>query len=111
TASDIADFGYSSAVRHDDAFAQMTTREKITYKPIDSIYPNQIQPRRVIPSALRHFFATPDTDKMAYGFQQWLKEIELERRGSTFPLNEYLTGEKTSRTEGIDRTDEELEQI
>ena len=110
SASDIADIGYGSAVGHNDPFSQMTTREKIAYKPIDSIHPNRMQPRRTFPTTIRQYFATSSHDDMAYFFEMWLKEVNVERK-SDFPLQAYLEGKETQRIEGVEKVDEEIEQI
>jgi hypothetical protein len=110
SASDIADIGYGSAVGHKDPFSQMTSREKITYKPIDSIHPNRMQPRRTFPTTIRQYFSTSSHDAMAYFFDHWLAEVNLERK-SDFPLKAYLEGAETQRIESVEKVDEEIEQI
>lgn len=109
SASDIADFGYSSARGYNDGLGQMTSREKIVFKPIEFIHPNRMQPRRALPSKVRHYFSESDIESMAYGFQLWFKEVELERQ-EDFPLDKYLEGEATHRVTNIEKMDTELEQ-
>ena len=110
TATDIANIGYSSDVDVKKDINQMSSREKITYRSIESIHPNRTQPRRVIPSTLRHFFKSPAADEMARGLEHWLKEIEVERR-SPFPLDDYLASHNTKRSEGFEKEEDKLEQI
>lgn len=108
--SDIADFGYNSAVGHGDPFSEKTNREKIVYKSINLIYPNQMQPRRTLPTGVRQYFSSPDSDAMEYFFGMWLKEINLERK-IDFPLRTYLEGKETQRIAGVEKIDEEIEQV
>jgi hypothetical protein len=109
SAADIADFGYRTAVGHDDRLAQMTNREKIVFKPIELIHQNRSQPRRALPSKVRPYFMDSDAESMAHGFQLWLEEVKVERK-SPFPLDELLAGKETSRVEGIETVDTDLEQ-
>lgn len=117
TASDIADVGYSSGIGHDDPLAKLGRgREKIRQTQIESISPNPSQPRRAIPASVRHYWSgSSDFESMASFFSNWLKDInEVERPlldiKEPFPLDDFLEGNQTSRTEGIDKEDE-LEQI
>ena len=109
SASDIADFGYSSARGHNDGLGQMTSREKIVFKPIDQIHQNRMQPRRALPFRIRHYFSSSDIESMQYGFEKWLTEVNVERK-SEFPLRDYLEGDETARVTNIEKMDTELEQ-
>lgn len=112
TASDFADAGYGSSIGHDDPFAKLSRRgEKIRMTEIEVIVPDVTQPRRAIPSSLRHHWSgLSDDDSMAHFFSMWLEEVNAERRemknGSPFPLDDYLSGNATARSEGIDKEDE-----
>lgn len=116
TASDIADVGYNSGIGHDDPLAKLgREREKIRQTLIDSISPNPSQPRRAIPFSVRHYWSgSSDFDSMATLFTHWLEEINLERQDmgiqEIFPLDDFLQGNQTNRTIGIDKEDE-LDQI
>ncbi|MEO1288706.1 MAG: ParB/RepB/Spo0J family partition protein [Chloroflexota bacterium] len=113
TASDFADAGYDSSIGHDDPFAKLgRNREKIRLTLINSIIPNQTQPRRAIPSSVRQYWSgLPDSDSMGHFFQKWLEEVNLERGGDErFPLDDYLSGNDTPRVATIDKEDE-LEQF
>jgi len=115
TGSDIADAGYNSSIGHDDPFAKLGRRgEKIRMTEIEVIVPDVTQPRRAIPSSLRQYWSgLSDEDSMANFFQNWLDEVNTERdftKNGKFPLDDYLSGNATARTAGIEQEDE-LEQI
>lgn len=116
TASDIADAGYGSSIRHDDAFAKLGRgREKIIRTSIEEIYPNITQPRRAIPAVMSQYWTGQiDVESMADFFEHWLNEIDLERQQShhdAFPLDAYLAGEATPRAQDAEGDEEQLEQI
>jgi hypothetical protein len=112
TASGIADQAYGSTVGHNDPFAQLgRNREKIVRKSIEEIYPNVTQPRRAIPSALRQYWnGNPSAASMGAFYRMWLREVELER-GSNFPLHDYLERNVTERSQHIDTSDQQLDQV
>lgn len=116
TASDIADAGYGSTIRHDDLFAKVGRgREKIVRTSIEDIVPNISQPRRAIPAVMsQHWSGQVDNESMAHFFDLWLKEIDVERnlaKHDTFPLDAYLAGEATPRAQHAESDEEKLEQI
>lgn len=112
TASGIADQAYGSTVGHNDPFAQLgRNREKIVRKSIEEIFPNATQPRRAVPSALRHYWnGNPSASSMGAFYRMWVQEVELER-GNAFPLHDFLSGKVTERSQHIDTSDQQLDQI
>lgn len=69
------------------------TVETVTRVPIESLNPDPMQPRRTIPALLRpYWIGRPDTEALAYLFNQWAREIADERQTS-YDLTEALTGE------------------
>lgn len=116
TASEIADAGYDSLVRHDDGFARINrNREKIVHTSIESISPNRSQPRRAIPSSVRQYWSgSSDFESMANFFNHWLKEINEERKSDgqeRFPLDAFINGETTERSKFLEDDEDQLEQI
>ncbi|MCA9892026.1 MAG: ParB N-terminal domain-containing protein [Anaerolineae bacterium] len=62
--------------------------------PIDEIYPDSAQPRRVIPSSLRQYW-NGQPQNLPDLFGRWLEEIRLERDGQTLDIDAILAGETT----------------
>lgn len=91
TASDIANEAYGSRV----PFAGMVKSIRAKPLPIQQIYPDVAQPRRTIPSAVRHYWDGQPTG-VSYLFEMWIKEVDIER-GKPFDLRAYLIGESTER--------------
>lgn len=116
TASDAADEIFGTQVGHDDPLAAMGRGQiKAKPKPIADITPDRSQPRRAIPSAVRHYWAgTSDAEAIANLFRFWLKEVELERRGKLLDIDAYLDGKATERGQQADAQesrDDALDQI
>jgi|GEM_PF-5753689 len=70
------------------------TREEsidaVTRIPLESLHPDPMQPRRTIPALLRpYWIGRPDTEALAYLFNQWSREIADERQAS-YDLTEAL---------------------
>jgi ParB-like nuclease family protein len=116
SASDIADAGYGSTIGHNDTFAKLGRgREKIIRVSIEDIQPNVMQPRRAIPAVMSQYWSGQvNSESMAHFFNQWLDEIDLERKQANrepFPLDAYLAGEATPRAQHAESDEEQLEQI
>lgn len=62
--------------------------------PIDEIYPDPSQPRRVIPSSLRQYW-NGQPHNLPDLLTHWLEEIRLERGGQTLDIDAILAGETT----------------
>src|SRR5215213_7635475 len=53
----------------------------VTLIPLESLHPDPLQPRRTIPALLRpYWIGRPDTEALAYLFNQWTREIADERQ-------------------------------
>ncbi len=53
----------------------------VTLIPLEALHPDPLQPRRAIPALLRpYWIGRPDTDALAYLFNQWEREIADERQ-------------------------------
>lgn len=99
TASSIANQAYKSQVQ--DTFGA-AARNKITARaiPLESIQPDPAQPRRALPSTVRHHWnQRADERSVALLFERWLAEINrVERAGrSPFQPLDYLSGSITDR--------------
>ncbi len=89
--SEIADAGYGSQV----ALVGKSDRIRVRKIDIFDIRPDVTQPRRAIPSTLRHYW-NGDPQNIEFLIEQWLKEVEIER-GKPFNLESYLDGNATER--------------
>jgi ParB-like chromosome segregation protein Spo0J len=106
TTSEFANRGYNSQV---NPLADVMGRDKIVAKPlpITDIRPDALQPRRTIPTGLRHYWnGSPDANSMARLFEMWLKEVDIER-GKPFDVDAYLTGSLTDRVIAVPVGDDE----
>jgi hypothetical protein len=64
--------------------------EAVTRIPLESLHPDPMQPRRTIPALLRpYWIGRPDTEALAYLFNQWAREIADERQ-APYDLSEAL---------------------
>jgi hypothetical protein len=71
--------------------------ESITLLPLEALHPDPIQPRRTIPALLRpYWIGRPDTEALAYLFNQWTREISDERQESYSLEAAVLDPETTS---------------
>jgi hypothetical protein len=105
TATDIANEAYGSQV----PFGAMSRSIRARPLPIDQIYPDPMQPRRTIPSAVRHYW-NGEPDAVQYLLQMWMREVEIER-GKSFDLQGFLTGETEDRVPSSALEDSQLESI
>lgn len=88
-------------------------RIKVSLLPLDQIYPDYSQPRRVIPSGVRQYWnGNSDETSIAQLFEMWLKEIALERKGKTFDLDGYIQGTVTERApQSLDEIDDKTRNL
>lgn len=91
TASDIANQAYGSQV----PFEGMTRAVRARPVAIDQIHPDPAQPRRAIPSAIRHYW-DGNPQNVPYLLTMWVREVEVER-GRPFDAASYLAGTATDR--------------
>lgn len=94
TLSDFANEGYGSRVGDTFGMKGKTIRAKSI--SINEIHPDPTQPRRAIPSSVRHYWSDGDPENVPYLLEMWHKEVEVER-GKSFDLDAYLSGEITDR--------------
>lgn len=64
------------------------SRHKASPTSIFEIYPNPVQPRRTIPHKVRERLR--EGQLVSEVFDYWLQEVEKERGGKPFPLEDYL---------------------
>lgn len=103
--SAFANAAYGSRVEDPLGMGQKTSY-RASYLPIDEIYPDPAQPRRVIPSSVRQYW-NGQPQQLPNLFEKWLEEIRLERNGQPFELDAVLTGELTERSQ-IDPDSDDL---
>ncbi|GAB1422635.1 hypothetical protein MASR2M15_28720 [Anaerolineales bacterium] len=98
TASTLANQAYESAVASD---FDMGTSQRIRIRqiPLQEIMPDPMQARRAIPSMLRQYWNGKPAGS-AFLFENWIKEINLERKQngqSQLDVLAYLQGATTDR--------------
>jgi hypothetical protein len=101
---------YPTDVSHEDLFGTLVGMDnlrlsmnrqnvKVQYLPIDKIYPDRSQPRRVIPRTVRSDIrVTAETLPML--FKRWL-DIVNDQREVPLTLHAYLTADSTERDEAV----------
>jgi len=99
--------GETSLARVDAAifgeFAALDDKRQIA-EPVDirDIYPDITQPRRAIPSVVRHAFADYRPETVGQLFETWLRLVNTERQeNGQYPLYlpAYLEGQNTERSD------------
>lgn len=64
--------------------------DAVSLFPLEALHPDPVQPRRTIPALLRpYWIGRPDTEALAYLFNQWTREISDERQ-SAYDLTEAV---------------------
>lgn len=93
-----ANAAYGSRVAS-DLFPEMSRgRIKVQLLPVDQIFPDFAQPRRALPSSIRKYWnGNIDFESMAYLFEMWLKEVQIERKSKPLDVYSYLLGDITER--------------
>ena len=108
SASAFANAAYGS--RDENPFgAVQRSSYRASQLPIDEIYPDPAQPRRVIPSSLRQYW-NGQPQNLPDLFAHWLEEIRLERGGQTLDIDAILEGEPTEFSQ-LDPDSDELPAI